>query len=280
MSDTDGLFFRSASEVHSEGRTLVGIAFPWEVAALVSDYGGPKYLEDFARSSADETLRRNPEPRPLFANHGHVYGDVPIGVASFMRGEQGLMYRSFLSRTQAADEALELAKDGALTDVSVGYNVPKGKTKFLRTTEGVVSRRMEIMLAEMSLAPTGMGQHGGRVLAIRSDVTFSEVQDAVGDAIEKTLYGADGPPDDVYVWLKDITDTYAVYQIEGGELDEARTGYWSVDYERAADGTVSLGEPVHGDYTFSPDVVVRSSILHPSPRLDAWRRRRALMYRP
>lgn len=200
----DATLYRAAQDVHVEGRELLGRAIPWETPARVRDIVprvGPWYLEDFARSSADVSLRQNPEPRPLFNNHGHVYGDMPIGVVHYTRGEQGLMFRAFVSKTRAGDEALELVRDGAATDVSPGFR-PIKSTQVRSASGEPVTRRTEIALRELSLAPTGYGQFpGAKVLAMRSamdaDDDPAQLMAAVDAAIDAALKCVT-PDDDDY----------------------------------------------------------------------------------
>lgn len=256
----DRILYRSTGEISHEGRTLVGVALPLEEVARVSDFGGPSYLEKHHRSSFDVTLQQNPEPRPFFMNHGHVYGDSPIGVAHFVRSdsEKSLLYRAYVARTQAGDEALELTKAGATTSNSVGYQPLQ--TRRERSAQGLVRVRMENKLTELSLAPTGMGQFpGSKVLAIRADqlgadVTFADQTDAVSDAIEKKLFGADGAPDGVYVYLPAITDAWAVYSVEGGALDKPELNdYWRFDYVIGADGAVTVSDaPARVEQVWQP----------------------------
>lgn len=151
-----------------EGRTLTGIAAYWDRASNVTDNGRDFYLEAFANTAADKTLKeRGSKPFPLGFLHPWSSSagtdKRPLGSVSFSRSNEGLVFNAVLSRTQAADEMLELVKDGAVTDVSIGFNSYKHKV------QDKVLIRTEIGLRELSLAPTGLGQHqGAEVLAVRS----------------------------------------------------------------------------------------------------------------
>lgn len=53
-----------------------------------------------------------------------------IGVPLEMREDgKGLWTKSRISKTQAGDETLELARDGALSAMSIGYAIPSGKSE-------------------------------------------------------------------------------------------------------------------------------------------------------
>lgn len=83
----------------------------------------------------------------------------------------------------------------------------------------------------------------------RGDVTFSEITEAVEDAVE-TLIGADDITSDV--WICDITDTWAVFQVWGA-LEESYPEYWKVTYtfDQNGDATIT-GDPVQVEQTYVP----------------------------
>lgn len=150
-----------------DGRNLEGLAYRYDHPSLVTDNGRDKYLEAFERTSATKTLKER-STRPLFRNHRRH--EDPIGTAGFEPSAEGLMFRARLSKTVAADEALELVNDGALTDASIGFLAVASRRRAM--TAGLVVVRTEIAIRELSLAPTGFGQHAGAgVLAVRSDDT-------------------------------------------------------------------------------------------------------------
>lgn len=155
---------RSSLDLSTTGRTLEGLAFRWDHPSMVQDPGSPRYLEEFARGSATKTITERAS-FPLFAMHQHQ--TMPLGVANFRASAEGLVFSAPLSKTTAADEALELVNDGALRSVSVGYRAVKNGRR--SDPRGPVTVRQEIGLMELSLAPTGFGQHeGAAVLAVRS----------------------------------------------------------------------------------------------------------------
>lgn len=164
------LLHRSSGEISTEGRTLIGVAVPWNVPTWVRDPGKPRYLESFAPRSFDVTLRQNPEPRPLFLTHGHFRGESPIGTVEFTRHESALLFRAHVSKTAAGDEALELVNDGAMRSVSVGVKPLQERKE--RHPLGTVTVRTEVIAKELSLAATGFGQYeDARVLAVRAEPT-------------------------------------------------------------------------------------------------------------
>jgi HK97 family phage prohead protease len=81
------------------------------------------------------------------------------------------------------------------------------------------------------------------------DMTYNDKSAAVEAAIADSLQPTWGQPqEDLYVWVVDMTDDVAVYQV-GYSGD-----YLQCSYEIADDGTVTLGDsvPVHRVTTFEP----------------------------
>lgn len=283
------LRYRSVMELGSEGRTLLGVATVFGKAAEVSDFGGPRYLEALRAGSADKSLQQNPEPHPLYNYHGHVRGDDPIGVASFEATPEELLFRAPVSRTRAGDEVLELVRDGAMTDASLGYR--DIGTKRERWPEGLVHVRTEIAIRELSVAPTGFGlMPGARVLALRAQLSFSDTEQALCDAITVDLFGPDAATVDAYVWLRDTYADSVVYQVSGPGVDEADAGLFERGYTLDAAGAVTLtdAEPVKVQVSYQP-IVARAEIAAPEglevvgtphPKRATWARKRAAMYRP
>lgn len=152
-------------DIGTEGRTLTGLAFKWDTPAKVRDPGKQPYMEEFSRGAADKTLQEHPLV-PVLRNHR--LNEDPVGVSTFHRSEEGLVFTAPLSRTRAADEVLELVNDGAMRSVSVRFASFKDRKRM--STDGWVTTRMEIGLRELSVVTTGFGQHpGAEVLAVRSE---------------------------------------------------------------------------------------------------------------
>jgi phage head maturation protease len=234
--------YRASMDVTTEGREMLGLAVRWDLPALVRDPGKAPYLESFTRSSADETLRRNPEPRPFFYNHEYKFNPAaqPIGIATFRPSAEGLVFRALASKTRKGDEALELAHDGAAVDVSLGFFPVQQSLE--RSDRGLVTVRTEIGIRELSQAPTGFAQHpGAKVLAMRAvDDSFSDIRESVEDALEAMLWPTTGEePLDQYLCICDMGDTWAVYTV-GGEVSEEAEGLWRIEYARDDAGQVAL----------------------------------------
>lgn len=249
--------YRAASELVPEGRTLLGIAMPWDTPTLVRDPGRPPYMEAFTRTSFDRSLAQRPEPRPLYWSHEYrVRADAePFGVVDFKPAAEGLIFRAYVSRTRMGDEKLELVRDGAIGDASVGvFPVQPGPLVRARQNETLV--RTEVGLLELSLASVGFGQYpGAKVLAVRAasdSMSFGAIGEAVSDALEASLFPATGDEQaGCYVCIVDMSDEWAVYSI-GGNVTEEAEGLWRCEYTMAADGTVTLGAAVRVEMSYTP----------------------------
>lgn len=182
---TEGTLYRASSQLEIVGRTIDGLAIPWDIWAMVHDLTGPEYPEAHARSNFDESLRRDPGPRPLYSTHEYAFDPTaePLGVAHFMPSAEAMMFRAFLSHTRKADEQLELIKDGAKRATSVGFRPLK--TRRVARPEGLIGRyRVESKLRELSIAPTGFGQYpASKVLAIRADLDDRPESEEIEDEL-------------------------------------------------------------------------------------------------
>ncbi|MFF0501622.1 HK97 family phage prohead protease [Nocardia aobensis] len=156
------------SEIHyryselgtAAGRTIHGLAVPFGEVTEVRDSYGPPYKETFVRGAFTRTIAERGNKLRLLAQHdGRSF---PIGTpVSLAETDAGLAVAFRLSRTSAANDALELVRDGTVTGFSIGF-VPIRD----RVVDGV-TQRLEVSLREVSLvAEPAYG--GAQVAGIRS----------------------------------------------------------------------------------------------------------------
>ena len=101
---------RADFKVDLEKRTIVGLAVPF--GELTSDWRDISF--------APGSIERLGSPEPVLASHD----GMPIGrVDSTSETDSGMTASLRISKTQAGDEALILADDGALTGLSVGVDI-------------------------------------------------------------------------------------------------------------------------------------------------------------
>ena len=160
--------YRASMEFTTEGRTLIGVAVPFEKAAKVRDPGeGAPYHEAFASTAFDVSLRQNPEPRPHYRMHDYVYDPIadPIGVANFTKSSEALLFRAFVLAHARATKRSSLS-GMAMSSTSIGFEPIRSRQTVMGAD--VVTLRTEARLVELSVAPTGRGQYPqSKTLAVR-----------------------------------------------------------------------------------------------------------------
>ena len=121
-------------EVRDDGRTLVGIAVPYNVETRIG-----RYVESFAPGAFDGT---NPEDVPVLAAHNRT--ELPIGRALALTDTPtALAVELRISQTSYGDDVLTLVRDGAATGLSVGFQPiddqwNRDRTKVVRTRARLV----------------------------------------------------------------------------------------------------------------------------------------------
>src|SRR5438105_496144 len=92
-----------------DGRTITGLAVPFNVVAEVSD-GGRPYKEMFRKGAFSRTIaERGDRVKLLAAHEGRTR--LPIGRAtSLVEDAAGLVGAFRVSKTQAGDDVLELVR--------------------------------------------------------------------------------------------------------------------------------------------------------------------------
>ena len=152
-------------EVREDGRTIVGVAVPFNSPTEIRDLGG-SYREQFAAGAFARTIaERGPSRVKLLLQHDDRR--LPIGRAvSLTETPQGLVAELAVSKTPDGDTALELVRDGTLDGLSVSFR------SIRQTRKGDLVTRTEVQLREISL--TGFPAYDdARVSAVRSDPTIN-----------------------------------------------------------------------------------------------------------
>jgi HK97 family phage prohead protease len=151
-------------EVRGDGRTLVGIAVPFDTPTWIGDLGAE---EVFRRGSFARTIRERADRVKILANHDRR--SWPLGRATLLREDPtGLYLEARVSATAAGDEALELIRDGALDAFSVGFQSIDERW----SRNGDLVERLEVALREVSVVAFP-AYDDARIVAVRS-ATASE----------------------------------------------------------------------------------------------------------
>jgi len=140
-----------------DGRTVVGIAVPYDVEQRI----GPNLVEVFRKGVFRNVTRAANRVKLLYQHKT----DAPIGRAIMLEERDGGLYGEFrISKTEAGDEALELIRDGVLSNLSVGFQPLED-----RNVKGVINR-MKAHLAEVSLVTFGAYGDAANIVAVRQEI--------------------------------------------------------------------------------------------------------------
>lgn len=148
-------------EIRGDGRTVVGIAVPFDSPTTIAERSG-RYLETFTRGSFAKTIAQRKLGVKFLAMHER--SSLPLGRAQLLREDATGLYGEFrVSKTQAGDEALELIRDGALDAFSIGFSPVRDQWSQDRSS--VV--RVEARLHEVS-AVSFPAYEGALIAGVRS----------------------------------------------------------------------------------------------------------------
>lgn len=152
-------------EVRSDGdgRTIVGIAVPYGRTINVPSEG---IRERFARGAFNHQLRA--AHRIAFARDHLPYGGVLIGSTKMLRDDAAGLYGEWrVSRTATGDETIELVKDGALRELSVGFK--ERRNRMVQDPGGPITERVKADASEVAVVMAGAyGQQGAVMTGVRS----------------------------------------------------------------------------------------------------------------
>jgi len=152
-----------------DGRTIVGIAVPYDVEQRIN----PGLVEVFRKGVFRDVTRAANRVKLLFQHKT----DTPIGRATMLEERDGGLYGEFrISKTEAGDEALELIRDGVLSNLSVGFQPLKDEKR------GGVVNRIRAHLAEVSLVTFGAYGDAANIVAVRQEIekpNLASVQEIV-----------------------------------------------------------------------------------------------------
>ncbi|MEU8636785.1 HK97 family phage prohead protease [Amycolatopsis sp. NPDC048633] len=164
-----------------DGRTICGIAVP---------YARPQYIdsrltEQFARGAFNAQLRAA-HRIPFMRDHG-PHGGKLIGVATILRDDTAGLYGEWrVSKTPVGDETLELVKDGALSELSIGFR--EGQN---RTLSGGVIERATATLTEVAIVMAGAYGEAAMVASVRAQSTVDRLGEAAQILAQLPVLSAD-----------------------------------------------------------------------------------------
>lgn len=113
------LEIRHDEDAGGDGRTIYGLAVPYDVELEVSDWWDD-YTEVFRAGSFTKTIRERRHPVPLLVSHERRA--LPIGKATELSEEPDGLHAAFhLAPTRQADDVLALVAEDALSGLSIGF---------------------------------------------------------------------------------------------------------------------------------------------------------------
>lgn len=141
-----------------DGRTICGICVPYDKPQQIS----PALREVF-RPGAFANVTRAAHRVKLLV--GHDARSLPIGRATLLKEDAAGLYGEFrVSNTTRGSEILELCRDGALNQLSVGFQPLKDR----RMQDGTIER-ISAHLAEVSLVTFGAYGEAAAVSGVREE---------------------------------------------------------------------------------------------------------------
>jgi uncharacterized protein len=153
-----------------DGRTLVGLAVPFDIETEVDD-GRGSYREVFRRGAFAKTVRERGQRVPLLVNHDHLRR-LPIGVSTVLREDAAGLYSEYrVSQTREGDEVLALVRDGALDGLSIGFRPIKDRPGPAARGQLPLIERIEAALREVS-AVAFPAYADAKLVGVRTSVPF------------------------------------------------------------------------------------------------------------
>ena len=155
-----------------DGRTVCGICVPYGVVQRIN----ANLSEVFIRGAFSNVVRASHRVKFLV---GHDASALPIGRATLLREDEHGLYGEFrISDTERGSEVLTLIRDGALSELSIGFSPLKDK----RRQDGVVERQLA-HLAEVSAVTFGAYGQAAAVVGVR-DQSRTPNLDALAEVLK------------------------------------------------------------------------------------------------
>lgn len=183
------LTIRAATGGDHDGRIVEGIAVPYGRRQRIND----ELTEVFVQGAFAHQL--NAAHRVKFTrNHLSHSGEV-IGRALELREDPAGLWGAFLvSRTPLGLATLELVRDRALDELSIGFMQPRGGSQ--RLADGTI-QRTKVNLFEVSLVADGAYGQTAKVLATRSDAEQAGLKQQRREWVDRARRALPPVPDEI-----------------------------------------------------------------------------------
>lgn len=173
--------FQFRAEADTEKREIEGISVPYGKIAQIA----PGITEEVRAGAVDD------DGALIFYRHADPIGRLIHAEES----KDGRKIRAKISKTTLGDDALTLARDGVLGNLSIGFRpVPGGFTREVREDGSIHIIHTKISVREISLVPLP-AYEGAKVTQVREDTHQGGTPMATTAAPEAPAEGAtDTPP--------------------------------------------------------------------------------------
>jgi HK97 family phage prohead protease len=166
----------------SEGRTIEGLAAPFNAPATIRDAFG-EYEETILPGAFKRTISERAGKIKLLASHNRQAFPL-ANIESLSEAADGLRMAASMPNTTAGNDALTLVRDGIASGLSIGFQVAAGGQKW---NDDYTARSIsEIKLMEISLVAEPAYAEAG-VTGVR-DID-GEDPEALADALEALRAG-------------------------------------------------------------------------------------------
>jgi len=137
---------------------LVGIVAPW-----AATYDTGRYIESFGPKVFDKSIKERGDRIPLLEQHNRSANPVGMSV-SWEKTADGLVGDFRLARTNRGEEVRQLATDGMVTGLSVGFHPVRNQQRTVNGRQHV--SRIEARLDHVGFV-TAPAYDNAQVLAVR-----------------------------------------------------------------------------------------------------------------
>jgi HK97 family phage prohead protease len=130
------------------------------------------------RGAFAKTIKEGADRVKIYYNHGWLWNEAPIGKAlALTDDDKGLLIRARIAPTVRGTETLTLAREGVITELSIGARVVKAQ----RGSDG---RRhfKELALREVSLVDNAANPEA-RILEVKSERLIAALRDLTPDDV-------------------------------------------------------------------------------------------------
>jgi len=132
---------RASGQGGSDGRTVYGIAVPYNAPTRIDD----NLVEQFARGAFNHQIDK--PGRVKFSREHMLLGGELIGVASMLKDDAaGLYVELRTAKTPTGESTLELIKAGALDELSIMFREAKSRVLPGGVTERVIADLREVAI--------------------------------------------------------------------------------------------------------------------------------------